>query len=195
MEIELAIARGAARQEDHDQMIYTAWNEIFPSTEFQVDQEAYPSAAIYELVKRACIELEKRALGRLRDDRRHRFFDGLFDPAAPPAVTVQQLSEQLLAMRREEGIARRLSPKTIDKQSESLALVREILGDDTLVRNIGFDECQRFRSTLSHVPPNRTKLEAVQVRWFEALKMKTRRATVRTPVGSDLPFAARMVAT
>ena len=38
-------------------------------------------------------------------------------------------------------------------------------------------------------------MEAVQVRWFEALKMKTRRATGRTPVGSDLPFAARMVAT
>jgi integrase len=97
-------------------------------------------------------------LARARDDYGRAFFDRLFDPSAPPAVTVRELAEQYLELKREEGEAYKLGAESIDKKVENLALVREILGDDTLVRDINWDACRRFCSVLDKVPSNRTQI-------------------------------------
>jgi hypothetical protein len=67
-------------------------------------------------------------------------------------VTVSELSEELIALQLEESQAYKLSDKHVDKQRANLTLVREILGDATLVRNINFDVCRQFCSTLARVP-------------------------------------------
>ena len=155
--LELAIARDQAHPDDHIEYISRSYEEIFSSADVMVDEKSFSIAAVLDLVKRACIEVERRALARVRDDHGHRFFDKLFDPASPPPVTVGELSEQFLAHEREEAVALKRAQKTIDTKHASLALVREILGDDTLVRDINWDVCRRFCSTLAKVPTNRTK--------------------------------------
>ena len=158
IEEDLAIARDRAPMYNHDAFISHAYEEIFASVDADLDEQTYSSDALYALVKRACIEVERRALARVRDDHRHRFFDNLFDPASPPPVTVGELSNQFLALKREEAAAHKLAPKSIDKHRDNLALVREILGDEALVRDINWEACRRFCSVLAQVPPNRTKI-------------------------------------
>src|SRR5271165_534158 len=133
LEIDLAIARGRDGIYDPDANLSREWERIFPGTEVAVDEQTFPAAAVSELVKRAAIELVRRALARARDDYRHSHFDRLFDPKRPPAVTVRDLAEQFLALKGEEAKALKVAEKTLDKQHANLALVREILGNETLV--------------------------------------------------------------
>ncbi len=158
LEIDLAIAKGTASQYDHDEFISRQWERIFPRTEILLDEENFSPAAVAELVKRAEIELAKRALTRARDDYRHSYFDHLFDPKVPPAVTVRDLAKQFLTLKSEEAQAHNVAQKTLDKQQANVVLVREILGDETLVRDINWDACRSFCSVLAQVPPNRTKI-------------------------------------
>jgi integrase len=155
LEIELAIARGRARDYDLEEFISRQRESIFPRSEVAVDEET--NAAVYDMVQRAEIELARRRLARERNDHRHSHFDRLFDPKLPPAVTVQELAEQYLELKREEGEAHGLARKTLDKQHANLKLVREILGPETMVRDLTWDACRRFCSVLAQVPPNRTK--------------------------------------
>ena len=158
LEIDVAIARGRARNYDFGEFISGERDRIFPKTEVAVDEQTFPAAAVVDLVKRAATEIAERALARQRDDYRQSHFDRLFDPKLPPAVTVRDLAEQFLALKSEEAKALKVAEKTLDKQRANLALVREILGDETLVRDLNWDACRRFCSVLAQVPPNRTKI-------------------------------------
>jgi len=158
LEIELAIARDRAADYDHHACIHSHWKKIFRDEAAVIDDRVLPADAVFDLVKRAAVELERRALARAHDDHRHAFFDRLFDPRKPPAVTIGELAEQYLELKREEGEAHKLGAKSIDKKAENLALVREILGDGTLVRSINWDACRSFLSVLAKVPSNRTKI-------------------------------------
>lgn len=158
LELELAIARGRAHDFDRDQILSEIKGRMFPHASFTVDEGTFPSAAIFDLVKRAAIELERRALARMRDDHRQPHFDVLFDPAQPSAVTVGYLAEEFLTLKIEEGRAAKVAQKGLDRQTANVALVREILGDATPVRNLNWDACRRFCSVLAQIPPNRTKI-------------------------------------
>ena len=70
LELELAIARDHAPQCDHEQHIAGRTGRIFPCGSFAIDEKALPSAAVFDLVKRAATELERRALARLHDDHK-----------------------------------------------------------------------------------------------------------------------------
>ena len=158
LEIDLAIAKGRVRDYDLDELLSSEWERIFPKTDVAVDEQTFPTAAISDLVRRASIEVAQRALARARHDHRHSHFDRLFDAKLPPAVTVQELAEQFLALKDEEGKALKVAEKTLDKQRANVALAREILGDQTLVRDLNWDACRRFCTVLAQVPPNRTKI-------------------------------------
>jgi hypothetical protein len=158
LELELAIARDRAPQYDHHAYVHSCWKEAFRDAEAAIDEPTFPAAAVFDLVKRAGIELQRRSLARAHDDHSRAFFDRLFDPSQRPAVTIWELAEQYLELKREEGEAHKLGAKSIDKKAENLALVREILGDDTLVRDINWDACRSFLRVLTDVPSNRTKI-------------------------------------
>ena len=158
LENDLAIAKGRASDYDFDEYISRQWERIFPKTDVVVDEETFSVAAVSELIKRAEIELAERALARERDDHRHSYFDRLFDPRLPPAMAVRELAEQFLELKSEEARAHNVARKTVDKQRANVALVREILGNETLVRDLNWDACRRFCSVLAQVPPNRTKI-------------------------------------
>jgi integrase len=73
-------------------------------------------------------------------------------------MTVRELAEQFLELKSEEAQAHNVARKTLDKQRSNLALVRKILGDETLVRDLNWDACRRFCSILAQLPPHLTKL-------------------------------------
>ena len=156
--IELALAKGYSHPEEHDQYISSEWERIFPESLFEIDEKTFTRDEVFDLVKRAAIELRKRALAHARHDHQRVFFDRLFDPKAPPPVTVRELAEEYLTLTLEEGRAHKLAEKSIDKKGENLSLVRDILGDETLVRDINWTACRHFCSVLAHVPANRTKI-------------------------------------
>ena len=68
------------------------------------------------------------------------------------------MADQYLSERLEDAELNGLGQKTIDKIRSNLALIREIVGDGTPVRDIGYDACRRIRSTLAQVPANRLKI-------------------------------------
>ncbi len=155
LEIDLAIARGRVPEYDLDELVSQQRESIFPRSEVAVDQET--NAAVYDMVQRAEIELARRRLARERNDHRQSHFDRLFDPKLPPAVTVRELTEQFLQLKAEEAKAYGIAQKHLEQQSGYVALVREIFGGETLVRDLNWEVCRRFCSVLAQVPPNRAK--------------------------------------
>ena len=64
---------------------------------------------------------------------------------------------EFLENKEEEGVARKIARKNLDKQRGNAMLIQEILGEDTLVRDLNWDICRAATRTLARVPPNRTK--------------------------------------
>jgi hypothetical protein len=133
------------------QWIYHAGQELLKPAGRTFDDPDMPGEALAELVRRALLELSRRRLARLSDDHSRTFFDQLFDPRRPPHVTFG------VRLTEEEVAVNGLTPKGLDRQRASLALIREIIGDRTSVEAIDYDACLRVRSVLARLPANRTK--------------------------------------
>ncbi|BCM16730.1 hypothetical protein MJ8_04910 [Mesorhizobium sp. J8] len=110
-----------------------------------------------EVVRRGLLELGRRKLAHYQDDLGKNFFDVAFDPARPKALRFEQLANQYQTMQIEEAEANGMSAKWQDKIKAQVALVRELIGDDTPVSSIDYDVCLRARSLLAKTPSNRTK--------------------------------------
>ncbi len=115
-------------------------------------------SAFDALVQRGILEVDFRKLARLADDHGRRTFDPLFDPAAPPPLTFAELAEQFLQIAGEEAAANGTSRKSVDRQRANVALLRQLVGDATLVGALDYDACLEVRGQLARVPANLTKL-------------------------------------
>lgn len=140
-----------------EQMVYTTGKDILKSAGYPLDPTTV-GAGFLELVRRALLELSARDVSRLQDDHRHAFFDQLFNPARPPHATFGELAQQCLQLAKEEAESNRISQKWVDKQIANIALIREIVGDDTPIHTVDYDTCLRVRSILARMPANRSKL-------------------------------------
>jgi integrase len=140
------------------QWIYLAGQELLKSASKSINDPDVPAELLADLVRRALLELSRRRLARLADDHGRAFFDQLFDPRRPPDVTFGQLAEQRWHLIEEEAAANGLGTKGLDRQRAILALIREIIGDKTLVKAVDYDVCLHVRSVLAQLPANRTKL-------------------------------------
>ncbi|MEI9426857.1 site-specific integrase [Mesorhizobium sp. Cs1299R1N3] len=116
------------------------------------------NARYAEVVRRGLLELSRRKLADYQDDFGKRLFDNAFDPASPKPLYFEKLADQYQTMQIEEAKANGMSAKWQDKVKAQVALVRELIGDDTLVSAIDYDCCLRARSLLARTPSNRTKL-------------------------------------
>jgi hypothetical protein len=105
--------------------------------------------SLAELVRRGLIELNRRYQARLADDHSRSFFDQLFDPSRPPNMTFGKLAEQHLGYVEEDAATNKLGAKGLDRQRATVALVREIVGDATLVAAVDYDACLRVRTVLA----------------------------------------------
>jgi integrase len=148
----------ARDNEQADQWIYLAGQDVLKPAGKSFDDPDVPRELLAELVRRGLLELSRRQRARLADDHGRAFFDRLFDPERPPKVTFGKLAEQWLSVTEEEAIINGLGAKGLDRQRATLALIREIIGDQTLVEAIDYDACLHVRSTLARLPAHRTKL-------------------------------------
>ena len=169
LEENLCVALGRARDYDREQISASEVERLLKQSGAVLDEKLLGRAEFEELVRREAVELSKRALAHLEGDRGQSHFDDLFDPKQPPPVTVAELVAQLVRLKEQEGAAQRQSRKNLDKQRANAALIEEILGGDTLVRDVKYDACREAVTVLAHVPPNRTK-KYKGMRLTEAIK-------------------------
>ena len=73
-------------------------------------------------------------------------------------LTFGKLADQHLRLIEEDGAVNSLGAKGLDRQRATVALVREIVGDDTPVDAVDYDTCLHVRTILARLPANRIKL-------------------------------------
>ncbi|TNF04754.1 MAG: site-specific integrase [Sphingomonadales bacterium] len=116
------------------------------------------AAQFEEIIRRGLIELCRRRLDRYADRYDRSYYDGLFDPARPASMTLEELSQTYLAEKEEDYQLNGVSPKRLDKIKASVAVLCEMIDGQMPVHAIDDDVVQRVRSLLAQMPSNRTKL-------------------------------------
>jgi integrase len=119
---------------------------------------ALVDAGLAELVRRGLLELQRRKLARLEDNHADGAFDALFAPERSTDTTFGHLATQFLKLTQEEAKANRTNQKWVDKQKSNVALLTEIVGEGTPIRQVDYDACLHVRSALARLPANRSKL-------------------------------------
>src|SRR5579862_4087153 len=147
-----------ARDDLHHEWIYLAGTEALKAAGKSFNDPDVPGETLAELVRRGLLELNRRYRARLADDHGRSFFDQLFDPARPAKLTFGKLADQHMSLIEEDGAINALGAKGLDRQRATIALVREIVGDDTPVDAVDYDACLHIRTILARLPANRTKL-------------------------------------
>jgi integrase len=147
-----------ARDDLHHQWIYQAGAEALKAAGKSVNDPDVPGETLAELVRRGLLELNRRHRARIADDHGRSFFDQLFDPARPAMLTFGKLAEQHLRLIEEDAAINALGAKGLDRQRATVALVREIVGEETPVDAVDYDTCLHVRTILARLPANRTKL-------------------------------------
>lgn len=120
-------------------------------------------AQFIEFMRRANVELYRRSSARHRQDFSKPYFDDLFGPRDfPPTsgqgMTFGELCDQYFEWEVAEAANKKVSQQRIDQIRSRLKLIREIIPESTSVSTIDYDLCLEFRSTLTQVPINRTKI-------------------------------------
>jgi integrase len=160
MQIDAEIEAQSLRAQDelHHRSVHLAGSEAIKAAGKSFDDPEVPGELMAELVRRGLMELNRRYQARLADDHSRSFFDQLFDPSRPQRVTFGKLAEQHLRLVEEDAAINGLGAKGLDRQRATIALVREIVGDATLVDAVDYDACLHVRTVLARLPANRTKL-------------------------------------
>jgi integrase len=140
------------------QWIYLAGQEALKAIGRSFEDPAIPGEALAELVRRALLELTRRRHARFVDDHRRSFFDELFDASRSPKERFGKLAEQRLRLVEEDAAINKLGAKGLDRQRAAMALIREIVGDETFLDAVDYDACLRVRTVLARLPRNRNKL-------------------------------------
>jgi integrase len=158
IEAEFVAQTLQARDDQHHEWIYLAGAEVLKAAGKSFNDPDVSGETLAELVRRGLLELNRRYQARLADDHGRSFFDQLFDPARPAKLTFGKLADQHLRLIEEDGAVNALGAKGLDRQRATIALVREIVGDETPVDAVDYDTCLHVRTILARLPANRTKL-------------------------------------
>jgi integrase len=160
MQIEAEVEAQSLRAHDdlHHQWVHLAGTEALKATGKSFGDPDVPGEILAELVRRGLMELNRRYRARLADDHSRSFFDQLFDPSRSAKEKFGKLAEQRLRLVEEDATINGLGAKGLDRQRAAIALIREIVGDETFVDAVDYDACLRVRTVLARLPANRTKL-------------------------------------
>jgi hypothetical protein len=63
-----------------------------------------------------------------------------------------------MQLKEEDAAENRTGRKWLDKQHAQVDLLLEIIGKDTPIQNIDYDECLRVRSVVARMPANQSKV-------------------------------------
>ena len=158
MDNELELQALTTPEDTHAaEWVYLAGQRVLKDSDVSV-ADGLSASQSAEIVRRGLMEIARRKSARLRDDFSTKHYDHLFDPDRPAEVLFGDLAKQHLAMKLEEAEANSQSTKWTEKVTSHVALIREIVGDNTPVGTIDFDASLRVRSVLAQLPANRTKI-------------------------------------
>ena len=118
------------------QWIYVTGQEALKAAGRSFEDPDIPGEALAELIRRALLELTRRRRARLAEDHSRSFFDQLFDPSRAAKETFGKIAEQYLQLVEEDAAINGLGAKGIDRQRATIALVREIVGDEARVDSV-----------------------------------------------------------
>lgn len=156
-EIELGILQNPDDPRQGE-WISRAWDRVLKSANVSFEPVGPAREQFFALVRRALLEMTRRRLARATDDFGRVHFDEMFNPSRVPSISFGALADDYLSWKKEIGKVNNRDAKTTDKIVTNVALVREIIGDDTPVSRIDHDACERFLRQLATTPANRTKL-------------------------------------
>ena len=143
-----------------DREIWLTSQKILERSGLELGEDSIPYVELWELVRRALLELDRRAQARLVDDFSASHFDQLFSHR-PSSNAINEsppfgsLCDQYFNIYTQDATTRKIHQQRIDKVKAHLGLVREIIGEHTPVAAIDYDRCLTFRETLAKVPARR----------------------------------------
>lgn len=129
----------------------------FPSSELSPEGSLLP---FLEIMRRGLAELCDRKLHRSAGDFSKPYVSDLFAPQASMGYSFEDAAKEYLVEVSEGARANGSSQKWVDKQKANIALLVEIIGPSTPLRDVDYDQCSRVRSVLGAIPANRSKLFA-----------------------------------
>lgn len=146
-------------------------DEVTANIPFKFDQSVFSYAQFYSLVIRGLRELHRRDMARLKAEQEQSAFDQLFvDGAANPVLvhalpsnpkslmTFGDLAAKFVEDYCDEAAVKGTSQKTIDSVRAETSFVREVIGETTIVSDIDYEVCKKFRKLLARTPSNRKKI-------------------------------------
>lgn len=109
----------------------------------------------YEFVRRAMLEVYRRAGARHNQDFSHSFIDKLF--AAPPVMPLSKVCDEYIEDYERFAEHRNVRKKRRHDLRVGADLILEVMGADTPVQDVTRKMCREFVDVLSKMPPNRRK--------------------------------------
>lgn len=104
---------------------------------------------IEELLRRAMLEIERRALALLKNRFDIPAFDERFRASSGRIMALRDLSKQYLADYEK---SRRVGPKRTSKVARDHAMILEFFGPEIAVKHIDRRQCREFRDMLGEFP-------------------------------------------
>jgi len=145
--------------------ISSTWGSLFGGSLDHLDQAH--TNAVFELLRRAKIELLKRILAKNNADFSKAHFDYLFsnEPAPPdtggkpsaPGVPFGKLAQAYWANYEKEALNHGISEKRRNDVERLITVVTELMGTETPVATINFNMALAFRDQLGRLPANHKK--------------------------------------
>ena len=161
MKIDISMSEQILTDRDDprsEENISMAMRKILRQSNYTLSYEDISRDELHEMVRRALIELYRRADRRIENDYSTPFIDHMFSPAAKVRMTFCELYNEFFEQYADDARGKKVSQKRINKVETQLRLIREIIGDDTPVQAIDYDRCMDFRRTLARIPSNRSKI-------------------------------------
>ena len=163
--IELGIDEQILKDPEDPRRYDDVWQtrrKILEESGFRLGEGSIADPELFELVRRALLELCRRHSAQLKDDYSKPYFDHLFAQASStgtsaPTTTFGELCEEYFHAYREEAGFKNIDQKRVDKLEATLKLVEEVIGPNAPVVEIDYDACVSFRNTLAQVPTNMRK--------------------------------------
>lgn len=136
--------------------VYIVGQKLLSKHGLNADYNTDGYAEFAELVRRALLEISRRAVAREKQDFSKTSFDQLFSPKALATnhlTLVEVCSAYFSEYKKTSGV----KEKRVKKVEAAIGLIHEYFGKDTFVQSISRQNCRQFRDALNVMPPNAKK--------------------------------------
>lgn len=166
IEIDLGISKQILEDPSSEEgllVVGDAGEELIARHDIELDLKDPIHDEFFEFVRRALLEVYRRAVARHNQDFSHSFFDKLFAPLNAngnklfPDISLSKTINEYL-----DDYERRASIKGVRKKRRhdiqvSTDLILEVMGASTHAQSVTRKMCREFVDILSKMPPNRHK--------------------------------------